>query len=30
LGIEKYQGDDYIRPALRHTKFAKMGQTVAA
>lgn len=30
LGIEKYQGDDYVRPALRHTKFAKMGQTVAA
>ncbi len=24
LGLEKYQGDDYVRPALRHTKFANM------
>jgi acyl-CoA dehydrogenase len=24
LGIEKYQGDDYVRPALRHTKFANL------
>jgi hypothetical protein len=24
LGIEKFQGDDYVRPALRHTKFEHM------
>lgn len=28
IGIEKFQGEEYIRPALRHTKFAKT--TVAA
>jgi acyl-CoA dehydrogenase len=30
LGIEKFVGDDYIRPALRHTKFANMKTPVAA
>lgn len=31
LGVEKYLGDDYVRPALRHTKFAnlKTATTVA-
>jgi acyl-CoA dehydrogenase len=23
IGAEKYEGDDYVRPALRHTKFAQ-------
>ena len=33
LGAEKYEGDDYVRPALRHTKFAQpisFGTTTAA
>jgi hypothetical protein len=29
LGVEKHMGDDYVRPALRHTKFAHM-KTAAA
>lgn len=30
LGAEKYEGEDYIRPALRHTKFSHLNQTVSA
>jgi alkylation response protein AidB-like acyl-CoA dehydrogenase len=30
LGIEKYMGDDYVRPALRHTKFENLKTPVAA
>lgn len=32
LGVEKHMGDDYVRPALRHTKFAaaKAPATVSA
>jgi acyl-CoA dehydrogenase len=31
LGAEKYEGDDFVRPALRHTKFAQpISTTVAA
>lgn len=29
LGAEKNEGDDYVRPALRHTKFANMPAGVA-
>lgn len=29
LGIEKYQDEDYIRPALRGTRFAKVREAVA-
>lgn len=29
LGIEKYMGDDYVRPALRHTKFENLKTPVA-
>lgn len=30
LGAEKYEADDYVRPALRHTKFAQPISTTAA
>ena len=30
LGAEKFEGDDYVRPALRHTKFANLKTPVAA
>lgn len=30
LGAEKYAGDDYVRPALRHTKFAQPISTTMA
>jgi acyl-CoA dehydrogenase len=30
LGIEKHMGEDYVRPALRHTKFENMKAPVAA
>jgi acyl-CoA dehydrogenase len=29
LGAEKHQGDDYVRPALRHTKFEHLKTPVA-
>lgn len=29
LGVEKTQGDDYVRPALRHTKFEHLKTPVA-
>jgi acyl-CoA dehydrogenase len=30
LGAEKYEGDDYVRPALRHTKFEHMKTAAVA
>jgi len=30
LGKEKYEGPDYVRPALRHTKFANMNGNQAS
>ena len=30
LGVENYQDEDYVRPALRGTKFAKLNTKVAA
>lgn len=29
IGIEKHEGPDYVRPALRHTRFANMKSNVA-
>ena len=29
IGSEKHEGGDYVRPALRHTKFANMQSKVA-